>query len=122
MQREIDFGKGFESTEAAEKVVAEVNELIQEFSHAASEATKLSKELQLENEKLAIEVKNLTNASADFATSIKGIHIMLTAHSDIIDKVPELKAYRQELSKLVMDSSMIKLGVIAQKNDEAKND
>lgn len=108
----IDLTEGLKNPELAEKVVKEIQDCIDNLVVVIQ-----GQQLQLqENVKLldqcAQDIQKYQDATIDFGTSLKNIHTLLNANAEIVDQSADLKKLRSDLSKLILEGSMIKLGVI----------
>jgi len=110
---EINFEKGLESKDEARKVVQQIKGVIEDLTNAAKESKEaaIAANKNAEDFRQALEVSSTTNIN--LSDAIKAIYLTLNKYTEIIDQADELAELRTSLAKLMLDSGMIKLGVMS---------
>lgn len=110
--KDINFMAGFESKEKAHEIVKEIQD---EFDELLS-TIKLQEKQLLNNlkalENAEIQLNAMIESQGTLHQSIKDIFLILSQEKDVIVQSQALKKLHEKLGILMLDSNMIKSGVI----------
>ena len=108
---EIDLRAGLKDEDAAKKVVKQVMNYQENLLKSNKQWQKVAEEANAVGEEFVKRNKDLTESVVSLSEIIKNTHLKL---NEVSEKLPsELDDLRKELSKFVISSGMIKLGVIS---------